>query len=194
MKRIYTFFITLFVLLSQFSCDNSYQPDEQAQALPFDLINLAEEGKLQQVQHLLSTGSFPDIKNSCQWTPLMKAAQNGHFDVVKALLEKGAYVEQKDKGSYTALLLAASGNHAQIVELLIQHGANIDHQEQTMGWSALIWASKLNHIDTVKVLLNHQANQQLTDLKGLSALDWAIEIQSDTLIHLFEQSSFSNNI
>lgn len=184
MKHFHSFIIVLCSLAGLASCDNSSRNTESKQAMPFDLIDLAEEGKLQQVQQLLSAGSFPDIKNSCQWTPLMKAAQNGHFDIVKALLLKGANVDQKDKGSYTALLLAASRNHTQIVELLIEYGANINHQERTMGWTALIWATKLNHTETAKVLLSHQANQQITDFKGNSALSWAKNIQSEALIQL----------
>lgn len=172
----------LVILISLTACDNSSDTKTQKKDLTPELITYAETGDLSKINELLTLGQSPDIQDSCQWTPLMKAAQYGHIDIVKALLQSGAQIDQTDKGGYTALLLAASRNHAEIIELLIQHGANINHQEKTMGWSALIWAAKLNYKASVDMLLSHKANRQLKDRLNNTALMWAETIQSTELI------------
>lgn len=184
--------IFLVIIISLTACDNSSDSKSPTKDLTPELITHAENGDLGKINELLSLGQSPDIQDSCQWTPLMKAAQYGHIDIVKALLKKGAHVDQTDKGSYTALLLAASRNHADIAELLIQHGADINHQEKTMGWSALIWAAKLNYKATVEVLLNHNADRQLTDFQNNTALMWAKKIQSDEITQLLGLSDTLN--
>jgi len=189
-----TLIFSIIFAMSVFSltaCDSSSDTKNKLSDQTPELVSLAESGDLSKVNELLSLGQSPDIQDSCQWTPLMKAAQYGHIDIVKALLKSGALVDQTDKGSYTALLLAASRNHAEIVSLLIQHGADINHQEKTMGWSALIWAAKLNYKATVEVLLAHKADRQLKDFQNNSALMWAEKIQSDEITHLLQSSEIA---
>lgn len=184
--RFSAFFLQLpaaFIFLSLIACDNQSNTQAGKSNEP-ELVTLAEQGNLNKIEELLSLGKKPDIEDSCQWTPLMKAAQYGHIDIVKLLLTKGANVEQADKGNYTAVLLAASRNHHQIVELLLAQGADINHQESTMGWSALIWAAKLNYFETVEVLLTHKADTQLKDFKGNTALMWANTIKSEKMMQL----------
>lgn len=139
------------------------------------LLAVAEQGDVSALTALLKQSAPPDYRNSCQWTPLMKAALNGHKDVLEQLLAAGAQVDAVDIGNYTALLLAASNDHADCVALLLDHGAMINHQETTEGFTALIWAAKLGHLKTVELLLKRGADVTLPDQKGRTALDWARE-------------------
>lgn len=139
------------------------------------LLAVAEQGDLQALDKILARHRQPDVRDSCHWTPLMKAALNGHAAVVSRLLQAGAEVDAADKGGYTAMMLAASNNHADIVDLLLTRGAMVDHQEATKGWTALIWAAKQGHTATVKTLLAHGADPTLKDFDGKTAADWARE-------------------
>lgn len=137
------------------------------------LIQVAEQGDISALNALLTGQAQPDVRDACQWTPLMKAALNGHQDVVERLVDAGATIGAEDTGGYTAMMLAASNDHAEIVDYLLEQGAEIDHQESTQGFTALIWAAKLGHAETVEVLLEHGANADLVDLDGRDAADWA---------------------
>ncbi|KXX66201.1 ankyrin repeat domain-containing protein [Marichromatium gracile] len=147
-------------------------PDDQGAGDPA-LLEFAEQGDLGALDGLLSRTGRPDVRDSCDWTPLMKAALNGHAAVVERLLAAGATVDAEDKGGYTAMMLAASNNHAEIVEMLLQQGAMIDHQEQTKGWTALIWATTQGRTAAVETLLKHGADRTLKDFEGNTAADWA---------------------
>ena len=68
----------------------------------------AFNGKLEEVQRLVSAGAIVDAADPEQRTSLMWAAFNGHTLVVGYLLEKGADLEAKDSNGRTALMYASS--------------------------------------------------------------------------------------
>lgn len=128
---------------------------QQAPVSPPELVVAAEQGDLLLVEALLGDLDDADLRDSCDWTPLMKAALYGHVRVVRRLLDHGADVDAEDKGGYTALMLAASNNHGEIVELLLDAGADINHRERTRGWTALEWASRQGHVQMESLLKAH---------------------------------------
>jgi ankyrin repeat protein len=137
-----------------------------------ELLDVAERGDVSALDTLLGRRVSPDVRDQCQWTPLMKAALNGHLDAVTHLVQAGARVDAEDKGGYTALMLAASNNHAGVVAALLDAGAMIDHQERTEGVTALVWAAKRGHRETVDLLLARGADRTLPDFSGNSANDY----------------------
>jgi ankyrin repeat protein len=146
---------------------------EQAQQRAEALLVTAERGDIGALDALLGRNPDTDVRDSCDWTPLMKAALNGHRDAAKRLLSAGAAVDAMDKGGYTALMLAASNNHADVIDLLVERGAMIDAQERTQGFTALIWAAQRGHADAVATLLRHGADATLPDLEAKTAADRA---------------------
>lgn len=139
------------------------------------LLDIAEQGDLSALNALLKPSTRVDVRDSCDWTPLMKAALYGHSEIVVRLLDAGAEIDAQDNGGYTAMLLAASNNYAGIVDLLLSRGAMVDHQEHTKGWTALIWAAGQGHAESVEILLRHGADRTLGDFAGLDAADHARE-------------------
>ncbi len=158
---------TLLLLLMLAAC----KPDE-LEAPPPSLLDAAEKGDLSLMDDFLKGNQLVNMRNHCQWTPLMKAALNGQLEAVVKLLEKGAEVDLVDKGGYSAMMLAASNNFSDIVELLILHGAEVNRVERSHGWTALLWAARLGHIETVRILLQHQADTTIIDDQNKTALDY----------------------
>lgn len=152
------------------------------------LLDVAEHGDLTGLNALLARSRTPDVRDSCDWTPLMKAALNGHLEVAERLLQAGAAVDAQDKGGYTAMMLAASNNHAQVLDLLLGRGAAVDHQEATKGWTALIWAAKLGHATAVESLLRQGADATLKDFDGKTAGDWARDEGHSAVLDLIASS------
>ncbi len=146
-----------------------------AQAGTPKLLEVAERGDVSALDALLKRNRDANVRDSCQWTALMKAANNGHLEAAKRLLAAGASVDAADKGGYTALLLTASNNHVELVRLLLDNGAMIDVQEHTQGYTPLIWAAHRGHVDTVELLLARGADTTLPDLEGHDAAWHATE-------------------
>ncbi len=164
--------IILALALAQTGCGDSAQ-DVQQQGL--ELLQIAERGDVSALDALLKRDANADYRDSCDWTPLMKAALNGHSDAVQRLLAAGADVDAKDKGGYTGLMLAASNNHADSVAMLLDRGAMIDAQELTQGFTALTWAAQRGHRETVELLIARGADKTLPDFEGKTAADRAAE-------------------
>lgn len=170
MNSLHLLSLALSAVLST-GCSAPSSPEEE----PPPLIGAAEQGDLRTLNLLLAEKPQPDVRDGCQWTPLMKAALYGHLAVVERLLLLGANVHLADKGGYTALHLAASNNHVRIVRLLLDHGADPNAQETTRGWTPLIWAAKQGHLASVEILLQRGARTTLTDHEGNTALGWAVK-------------------
>ncbi|NCA68859.1 MAG: ankyrin repeat domain-containing protein [Sphingobacteriia bacterium] len=137
------------------------------------LLESAEQGDVSTLDALLKRAATVDVRDHCDWTPLMKAALNGHHTVVERLIAAGADVDAVDNGGYTAMMLAASNDHVEILELLLNQGAMVDHQESTKGWTALIWAAGKGNGRSVETLLRHGADRTLKDFGGERAADHA---------------------
>ncbi|NBC47395.1 MAG: hypothetical protein GVY22_05255 [Gammaproteobacteria bacterium] len=170
MKLSHLVFLSLAILLLA-GCVEAPDPQEQAE----ELLSVAESGDVTSIDRLLGEQVDANVRNSCDWTPLMKAAVNGHLAAVERLLAAGADVDAVDQGGYTALLLAASNNHTEVIERLLAQGAMIDVKEQTQGYTPLIWAAHRGHRDAVEVLLAHGADTTLPDFEGKTAADHARE-------------------
>jgi ankyrin repeat protein len=164
--------IILALALAQTGCGDSAQ-DVQQQGL--ELLQIAERGDVSALDALLKRDANADYRDSCDWTPLMKAALNGHSDAMQRLLAAGADVDAKDKGGYTGLMLAASNNHADSVAMLLDRGAMIDAQELTQGFTALTWAAQCGHRETVELLIARGADKTLPDFEGKTAAERAAE-------------------
>ena len=167
--RLLPLLCTLSLALAACGRDTGHAPELDAPRL----VLAAEQGDLAQLERLLVATPSVDVRDSCAWTPLMKAALHGHLAAAERLLLAGAATGLGDKGGYTPLMLAASNNHVVVVELLLEYGADPDRREQTRGWTALIWAAKRGHLDTVHALLRAGADTRFLDQDYRSALDWA---------------------
>lgn len=165
------------------------KPDTPASPPP-SLLDAAEQGDLSLMDEFLKGNQLVNMRNHCQWTPLMKASLNGQLEAVVKLLEKGADVNLLDQGGYSAMMLAASNNFYEVVELLIQHGALVNQVEHTHGWTALLWAARLGHIESVKVLLQHNADITILDDQNKTALDYAREKGFDQLVALLQKGEY----
>lgn len=176
----------LVLLLTVLSgCDLS---ESGTDADPTTLLAAAERGDLGALNALLERTPDPNVRDACQWTPLMRAALNGHRDAVLRLLAAGARVDAEDSGGYTAMMLAASRNHVELLELLLASGAMPDHQEHTRGWTALIWASVEGHTESVQQLLGRGADRTLRDTEGMTAADWARVKGHDRVLRLLDSA------
>ncbi len=168
MNRHSSIILIMPLLIAISGCGDSDAPQAGG-----SLLEIAEQGDVSALDALLKRSTTVDVRDSCDWTPLMKAALNGHGEVVERLLAAGASIDAEDNGGYTAMMLAASNNHLAILDLLLELGAMIDHQERTTGWTALIWAAGKGHSGVVETLLSHGADRTLEDFAGQTAADHA---------------------
>lgn len=116
----------------------------------------ALEGKLTEVERLLSAGPEPSPGDDNGWTPLHFAAQSWSVSVAEALLAAGAEVDATDAHGNTPLSTAvfASRGRGELIALLRARGA--DPQRQNLhGVSPLSLA---------RAIANYDVRQYFSDL------------------------------
>jgi ankyrin repeat protein len=185
MKRDQSFLISLLLSCTFVVACSQQKSNLEDTAVPA-LISAAESGDTQHIADLLKSHEPVDIRDSCHWTPLMKASLYGHEIATNQLISAGANLDLTDKGGYSALMLAASNNHAAVVQRLLEQGANPNMQESTKGWTALIWAAKRGHKASVLALLQGGAATEIRDFEGQTARSWAIANQHTEIAELLK--------
>lgn len=108
-------------------------------------------------------------------TALMLASKYGIRcnDLVKNLIEHGANLNLRNSDGRTALILAANDNgidnyHYEVLETLIKKGAQLDWQDR-YGMTALMYAAGGGQLKVVKLLLKHNADPTISNNKGETA-------------------------
>ena len=126
------------------------------------LYEAAGAGGLRDTTFLLASGVDVNYSHGI-WTALKKSAFCGHIAVVTVLLDAGA--ERRDE----ALCNAAAGGRTNVVEFLLGRGADVH-------WNfdcPVYVAARNGHLATVRLLLDRGADADVTDVDGVTALQWA---------------------
>ena len=89
-----------------------------------DLHYAANEGKVESIKKILSSGEDPNLQDKNGWTPLHFAAQLNSVEIIEKLIEAGAEVEIKDEYGNTPLFRAVfcSKGEGSVIKLLIKAG------------------------------------------------------------------------
>ncbi|KAF4661710.1 hypothetical protein FOL47_006566 [Perkinsus chesapeaki] len=165
------------------------------------LITAAVEGKMEEVEHLLTSGkSKVDEKDFNRRTALMHAAARGLVNVVEVLLRHGAKVTAKDQRGETAIMKASKGGHVDCIKLLLDAqlrrqrasstGLTLEEMAEVTnftlsekqrildvkneeGQTALIKAAEAGCLESMKALVQMKASVDTHDDEGWNALMWA---------------------
>lgn len=114
-------------------------------------------------------------------TPLMMGAKTKDINTARRLIELGANVNAGQDGGVnevgsTALMYASrTKENAAMVNFLINQGAEIDVADEH-GKTALMQAAWYGRIENIVALIDAGANHKLVSSRGLSALDYATQM------------------
>ncbi len=145
------------------------------------LIAALREPSLKVVSALLESPSTQvEVRTAQDESPLMLAALKGYLEVCQQLIVRDADV---NKPGWTPLHYAATGGHIAIMRLLLDNHAYIDAASPN-GSTPLMMASQYGTNDAVKLLLDAGADPMLKNIKGLTAIDFARQVQRDETVLL----------
>ena len=90
---------------------------------PEELLEVCEQGNLEEIERLLAQGADVNAKDNGGWTALMWVASYGHTETAEMLIDNGADVNAIDNYGRTALIIATSYGYTEIIDLLKEKGA-----------------------------------------------------------------------
>ncbi|MFZ6772555.1 ankyrin repeat domain-containing protein [Undibacterium sp. SXout7W] len=116
-------------------------------------------------------------------TALMLACFLGNTEAVKKLIAAGAEINQV---GWAPLHYAAAKGNTDIIALLLEHFAYID-TESPNKTTPLMMAVRSGKLEAVSLLLEEGADPHLKNTLGLTALDFAEEIEQREIAALLQQ-------
>lgn len=125
-------------------------PDEAGY---FPIHYAAYNGLTDLVKLFLDKGTYVDVVDNSDNTPLLASSSLGYTNVAKLLLDHGADVNAITETGVTALQKASSNGHTDTVKLLLDHGADVNNRDEN-GWTPLAVADNKEVKD---LLLQHGA-------------------------------------
>ncbi len=138
------------------------------------LLNVASEGKLDEMRAWLQAGVHPDSKSASGQTALTTAAYEGFADAVELLLQAGASVDIADTEGRTPLMNAAEGDHWEVMKILLNAKADVNARD-TDGYSPLTVAASSGLTAAVDILLSEHADIATVDIEGYTPLMFAAQ-------------------
>lgn len=119
-----------------------------------------------------------EVRTAQDESPLMLAALKGYLDICQKLIARNADV---NKPGWTPLHYAATGGHIAILQLLLDNHAYIDAASPNNS-TPLMMAARYGTLDAVKLLLDAGADPLLKNDLGLTAIDFAQQVQRDDTV------------
>ena len=130
-----------------------------------------EQGNIEAIKELISTGADVNEADQEGWTPLSKAAHGGQKEIAELLISNNADLNALSILG-PPLHWAADNGHDEIVELLITKGAKVN-AKNLLGGISLHSAALAGHKKIVELLIVKGAEINATDGEGQTPLDWS---------------------
>jgi ankyrin repeat protein len=121
-----------------------------------------------------------EVRTTADESPLMLAALKGYLPLCQSLIARDADV---NKPGWTPLHYAATGGHVAVMRLLLDNDAYIDAASPN-GTTPLMMAAMYGTADAVKLLLEAGADPLLKNTQGVTAIDFARQVQKDDVVTL----------
>ena len=121
-----------------------------------------------------------EVRTAQDESPLMLAALKGYLEICQQLIARDADV---NKPGWAPLHYAATGGHLAVMRLLLDNYAYIDAASPN-GSTPLMMAARYGTNDAVKLLLDAGADPALKNGLGLTAIDFARQVQREDTIAL----------
>jgi ankyrin repeat protein len=121
-----------------------------------------------------------EVRTSTDESPLMLAALKGYLPLCQSLIARDADV---NKPGWAPLHYAATGGHLAVMRLLLDNDAYIDAASPN-GTTPLMMAAMYGTADAVKLLLDAGADPILKNAKGVTAIDFARQVQKEEVVAL----------
>ncbi len=131
--------------------------------------------------------------DDADFTPIFMALSNGSVDMVRMLLDKGADLNIYDEKGLTPIhrIITQEGYTGssyypatELIEVLLEYGADINKPTKKEQFTPLIYSAQEHKAKIMQYLLESGANDELTDKKGLTVLDYAKQYECTACLKL----------
>ncbi len=111
-----------------------------------------------------------------------------HCDIetIMLLIESGADVFEFDDEGVSVFDMAVTYGNIEVFNYLLEQGININATTRRSGFTPLMAAVCYGRVDIVKILITKGAKQDVKDLKGFRAVDFARKMNKKSILKLLD--------
>ena len=107
-------------------------------------------------------------------------------DTLMLLIENGADIFDFDEEGVSIFDMAITYDNIEIVKYLIKKGVDVNQTRRRSRFTPLMTASSYGRVEVVKILLENNVKQDVCDIKGFSAVDFARKMNKKSVLTLLE--------
>jgi ankyrin repeat protein len=108
------------------------------------------------------------------------------MEILMLLVDNKADIFDIDENGVSIFDMAITYNNIEMVKYIIDHGADVNRTNRRSGFTALMAAACYGREEITKILLSQGANQNTTDMKGFTAVDFARKMNKKSILKLLE--------
>ena len=115
------------------------------------------------------------------------------MDLIMLLIDNGADIFEIDDEGVSIFDMAITYDNVEIVDYILDKGIDVNKTMRRSGFTALMAAACYGRVEIAKKLLEHGANQNISDNKGFTAVDFARKMKKKSVFKLFEYDEDAKN-
>ena len=112
------------------------------------------------------------------------------MDTVMLLIDNGADKFDFDEEGVSILDMAVTYNNVDMLKYLLQEGVDVNKTQRRSGFTALMAAACYGRVEITELLLAHGADEQIRDVKGFRAVDFARKMNKKSILELLYYEEF----
>lgn len=109
---------------------------------------------------------------------------NCDTELLMLLIDSNADIFDFDEEGVSIFDMAVTYNNIEMVNYLIEHGVDVNKTKRRSGFTSLMAAACYGRMEIAKILLSQGANQNATDVKGFTAVDFARKMNKKSVLEL----------
>jgi ankyrin repeat protein len=160
-------------------------------------IDALKRDSLQDIKTLISENEDVNDTNESGESVLAYALRSHcDFSIIELLIEAGADIYHADDEGVSVFEMAITYNNHKMIELYMKNGIDVNSTKRKSGFTPLMCAACYGRYDVAKILLENGADKDVTDTRGLSAVDFARKTNKKSILKLFDydESSEKNTV
>lgn len=117
------------------------------------------------------------------------------IELLMLLIDSGSDIFDFDDEGVSIFDMAITYDNLEMVEYLLVKGVDVNKTNRRSGFTSLMAAACYGRVSIAKILLKNGADQDATDSKGFSAIDFARKMNKKSVLELlnYDKNSPKNN-
>ena len=155
---------------------------------------LRDDNYLSIKKHIKSGANVNEANETGESVLACAMRESCSMESVMLLIENGADVFDFDDEGVSILDMAVTYNNIEMLTYLLDQNIDVNETRRRSGFTALMAAACYGRVEITQILLDNGADEQIKDMKGFRAVDFARKMNKKSILKLlyYEEDEVKN--